>query len=231
MPSLSPLASACGSQVLETVRRQAIAARPAVWFVVAVIATTAAPSTAGTVQICDFTASGTTAIGVHGGRWLWDQPSRTLLVGLSNVDADYLQWDYSALDVIDIAGGTALQLTGSWAPDTPGAPTASGSFVVELQNSGALIALARFTYGEFVGGNTVSHALEWSNPVPTTHVTQWELHGAGFPNNTDGDLQLTNMLVVTGSPVPEIDPAGLGSVLALVTGTLGLLERRRRRAA
>ena len=30
------------------------------------------------------------------------------------------------------------------------------------------------------------------------------------------------------APVPEIDPAGLGSVLALVTGTLGLLERRRR---
>jgi len=29
------------------------------------------------------------------------------------------------------------------------------------------------------------------------------------------------------SPVPEIDPAGLGSVLALVTGALGLLERRR----
>jgi len=29
------------------------------------------------------------------------------------------------------------------------------------------------------------------------------------------------------APVPEIDPAGLGSILALVTGTFGLLERRR----
>jgi hypothetical protein len=28
--------------------------------------------------------------------------------------------------------------------------------------------------------------------------------------------------------VPEIDPAGMGSVLALVGGALGLLERRRR---
>jgi hypothetical protein len=27
--------------------------------------------------------------------------------------------------------------------------------------------------------------------------------------------------------VPEIDPAGMGSVLALVSGALGLLERRR----
>jgi hypothetical protein len=33
------------------------------------------------------------------------------------------------------------------------------------------------------------------------------------------------------SPVPEIDPAGMGSVLALVTGALGLLERRRLKVA
>ena len=32
-----------------------------------------------------------------------------------------------------------------------------------------------------------------------------------------------------GSPVPEIDPAGMGSVLALVGGALGMLERRRKR--
>ena len=32
------------------------------------------------------------------------------------------------------------------------------------------------------------------------------------------------------APVPEIDPAGMGSVLALVTGALGLLERRRMKA-
>jgi hypothetical protein len=31
---------------------------------------------------------------------------------------------------------------------------------------------------------------------------------------------------VVSAPVPEIDPAGMGSVLALVTGALGLLERR-----
>jgi hypothetical protein len=32
------------------------------------------------------------------------------------------------------------------------------------------------------------------------------------------------------SPVPEIDPAGMGSILALLGGGLGLLERRRKRA-
>jgi hypothetical protein len=31
--------------------------------------------------------------------------------------------------------------------------------------------------------------------------------------------------------VPEIDPNSFGSVLALVTGALGLLERRRLKAA
>jgi hypothetical protein len=33
------------------------------------------------------------------------------------------------------------------------------------------------------------------------------------------------------SAVPEIDPNSLGSVLALVLGSLGLLERRRLKAA
>lgn len=36
-------------------------------------------------------------------------------------------------------------------------------------------------------------------------------------------------LTVSGSPVPEIDPAGIGSVFALLGGSLGLIERRRRR--
>jgi len=36
---------------------------------------------------------------------------------------------------------------------------------------------------------------------------------------------------VSPAPVPEIDPAGMGSVLALVTGVLGLMERRRVRPA
>lgn len=42
-----------------------------------------------------------------------------------------------------------------------------------------------------------------------------------------GDLGFRLAGPVQVSPVPEIDPAGLGSVLALVTGALGLLERRR----
>lgn len=39
------------------------------------------------------------------------------------------------------------------------------------------------------------------------------------------------LTVAGGSPVPEIDPAGMGSVLALVGGALGMLERRRKRTS
>ena len=37
-------------------------------------------------------------------------------------------------------------------------------------------------------------------------------------------------LSVASSSVPEIDPAGLESVLSLLAGTLALVERRRRTA-
>ena len=48
--------------------------------------------------------------------------------------------------------------------------------------------------------------------VPKAHLTHLSSSVGGTP------------------PVPEIDPAGMGSVLALVGGVLGLLERRRTRA-
>jgi len=52
--------------------------------------------------------------------------------------------------------------------------------------------------------------------------------GFGYTWNTYyGEYTLT---LNTQSSVPEIDPAGFGSVFALLTGVLGLLERRRWRA-
>ncbi|MSR25471.1 MAG: hypothetical protein EXS06_00415 [Planctomycetaceae bacterium] len=54
-----------------------------------------------------------------------------------------------------------------------------------------------------------------------------------YVNSQGGRINLGGVTVsaVTTSAVPEIDPAGLGSVLALVTGALGLLERRRLKTA
>ena len=53
------------------------------------------------------------------------------------------------------------------------------------------------------------------------------------PASTTGSNDIGFRLAspVNSAPVPEIDPAGMGSVLALVTGALGLLERRRLKAA
>jgi hypothetical protein len=56
----------------------------------------------------------------------------------------------------------------------------------------------------------------------------WQQQDLTFPlTTTDGWVIGT----VSPSAVPEIDPAGIGSVLALVTGALGLLERRRLKTA
>lgn len=75
--------------------------------------------------------------------------------------------------------------------------------------------------------------------------TAWSIDAPGAVNGTGGGGVSGNNFVVGGadasyagfsyvytmSAVPEIDPAGLGSVLALVIGSFGLLERRRLAAA
>ena len=50
----------------------------------------------------------------------------------------------------------------------------------------------------------------------------------GIDTDNNGSIDIFDPLAV---PVPEIDPAGMGCVLALVTGVLGLLERRRFKVA
>lgn len=60
-------------------------------------------------------------------------------------------------------------------------------------------------------------------------------YNTGFISDYDGPgysyyylFGMSSTLTVPAA-VPEIDPAGMGSVLALVTGAIGLLERRRKR--
>ena len=56
-------------------------------------------------------------------------------------------------------------------------------------------------------------------------------HDGGFGSAYDLFMSVPRAALPLGSPlpVPEIDPAGLGSVLALLGGGIGLLERRRNR--
>lgn len=56
----------------------------------------------------------------------------------------------------------------------------------------------------------------------------WIADGSLSSGNRMSMYGISQVLTVTG--VPEIDPAGMGSVLALVGGALGLLERRRVKA-
>jgi formylglycine-generating enzyme required for sulfatase activity len=55
--------------------------------------------------------------------------------------------------------------------------------------------------------------------------------GSQDPTDYRGNTGFRLASPVNSAPVPEIDPTGMGSVLALVTGALGLIERRRLKAA
>jgi len=73
------------------------------------------------------------------------------------------------------------------------------------------------------GGNRAS-----SNPVRLSSSSS----NSGDPSGEDDNIGFRLASPVSSpSAVPEIDPNSLGSVLALVLGSLGLLERRRLKAA
>jgi len=82
--------------------------------------------------------------------------------------------------------------------------------------------------------------LGWgNNPVGNVYVSLFSVQDAGenqlFALSPSGlPLDATygyQFATPQASGVPEIDPAGLGSVLALVAGVLGLVERRRLKVA
>ena len=64
-----------------------------------------------------------------------------------------------------------------------------------------------------------------------TNVSGFALNYLSVADFTSSSMTLANFQISDTSAVPEIDPAGLGSVLALLGGVLGLVERRRLKAA
>ena len=64
----------------------------------------------------------------------------------------------------------------------------------------------------------------WVTPDPFGLSREFREVGDTWLENSTIGFRLAG---VPSVPVPEVDPAGMVSVLALVTGTLGLLERRR----
>jgi hypothetical protein len=73
--------------------------------------------------------------------------------------------------------------------------------------------------GANIGASSINTGGKWLFVTTTSLTERLGMYG------------LSEELTAGGAvAVPEIDPAGMGSVLALVTGTLGLLERRRQKA-
>lgn len=184
--------------------------------VVALAVFAAGHAGAATIFLTDFTA-GNPPLGPHGG-WAWDSPTRTLLTAATNTPADYLQQSYD--NAIDAADGNAIRLTGTWVPDIVGG---NGTFTVQLDTLPS-VAVATFTYGQFVGGATVDAPIVWP-AGSSTIFTNWFLIGGGSPSTTSGDFTLTSMSIVT---VPEPTAATAG--LAVIGGLAGIGLARRRPA-
>ena len=95
--------------------------------------------------------------------------------------------------------------------------------------------------GQAMPGFDGQQAYDWAFITATGGITgfapdQFVIDTRKFANAFTGSfsvVQQGNSLAISYSPaaVPEIDPNSLGSVLALVLGSLGLLERRRLKAA
>jgi len=83
-------------------------------------------------------------------------------------------------------------------------------------------------YGTLRFTESGSAQIGWYNGSGQDYYAVWD----NSPLWSSGAYSpIVDSTLLLGTPVPEIDPAGIGSVLALVTGALGLLERRRLKTA
>lgn len=122
-------------------------------------------------------------------------------------------------------------------------PTQTTVFPPLLDSNGIYTDLVN-AWPAFVGTNpsdapnhtTSSFTLNWADyGLANGDDIQFRLMVATDPARATAPAALLwemNDFQIDGAelcPVPEIDPAGMGSVMALVTGALGMLERRRSR--
>jgi sulfatase modifying factor 1 len=132
----------------------------------------------------------------------------------------------------------------NWKASTGYSVTQSSTYSVSqnyLTDVGAFVSSASH-YGAYdMSGNV----FQWNDLDGTPSVNRdlrggsWENYQSQFLSSYGGGPGLATMegpkfgfrlAGPSSTPVPEIDPAGMGSVLALVAGALGVLERRRARA-
>lgn len=87
--------------------------------------------------------------------------------------------------------------------------------------------LVHGTASSWYDGQLVDHDYPISGFGGGLEVDIWLSHDENAGSGPEV-AWIDNLEYVVTTSVPEIDPAGLGSVLALVGGVLGLVERRRR---
>ncbi|MBU6277029.1 MAG: hypothetical protein KGQ61_10355 [Planctomycetes bacterium] len=130
----------------------------------------------------------------------------TVLIGLFGENPG----DYGHLDITGSA-----DFKGSLALDTTGL---SGGLA-----NGQTFGL--FTFGSSIGGFGAL-SVDGTN-LPSLGGGLWSYGSFILSENWTPTTMSLSVIRNSEKPIPEIDPAGMASVLALVTGSLGLLERRR----
>jgi hypothetical protein len=145
---------------------------------------------------------------------------------LSELESDMAAWRSSLQTVSAGVGGSpfaTLTITQgdvlSFRDDvvTSGFPAWENFVFLEMQATPQELTLARAEVG-LLTGNAI--------PSGLTGSVVFEQMASSM-----GQVNLSELLPKDFVVVPEIDPAGIGSVLALVTGVLAMIEQRRRRGA
>jgi hypothetical protein len=95
--------------------------------------------------------------------------------------------------------------------------------------NGGVLSLHAFT-GSGAFSNWGLRLLGDSQSFLETLITGSRITGTWGPMSVFYDPTSNYTFVTATAAVPEIDPAGIGSVMALVSGALALLERRKRSA-
>jgi formylglycine-generating enzyme required for sulfatase activity len=137
-------------------------------------------------------------------------------IGSAGNTGNFANWNKSA--DWDSQDGNVTTVGTNGDPSAYGAFDMSGNIFEWNDLTGAAGSSRGRRGGDWYNGNPVTVSSSYSYPAPPST----EYNDIGF--------RLASP-VSEPSAVPEIDPNSLGSVLALVLGSLGLLERRRLKAA
>lgn len=113
------------------------------------------------------------------------------------------------------AGGAGIPLAASTSYWVVWANVGSGQYDIDYTSDAT--TTGSWTIPQAPTGNAWGYSYD--------NFQTWDMYQAGSP------FKLEITASQQSAAVPEIDPAGLGSVLALCTGALGMLERRRMKGA